>query len=439
MPKIVLLGAGRSATVLINYLGQLAAAGTQVLVADASQQLLEHKCLGLPLQTAAANLGDAAALQNLCTGADVVISLLPPPMHPQVAQVCLAVGAHLVTASYVSPAMQALDQQARAAGLLFMNECGLDPGIDHASAMQLIDRLHAEGATINSFKSWCGGLVAPECDDNPWGYKISWNPMNVLTAGADGARFLENGQAVQLNQREIFKQAQPVQVGPVVYDGYANRDSLNYVELYGLKAAHTLIRGTLRKQGYCAAWGQLLAMGFGRDAAVEANGAVTYEALARMLCQPELDKPFTHYAGVTLWLEGQDPAVAERIHWLLQGDYQLKPASNLRDLSLDLLLTKWNLGANDRDMIVMQHEIDYTLNGQSHTHYSRLVRTGKTSEHSAMAETVGLPLGIMASLILEGKLNLTGVQIPVMREAYEPLLAELARHEIKFEDEVVSR
>lgn len=439
MRTLLLLGAGRSSTALIRYLlGKADAEGFRLVVAEQELAMAEAKLGGHPAGRALSlNAEDADARVNAIRQSDLVISLLPPHLHPLAANDCLAEGKHLLTASYVSPELQGMDRAVRNKGLLFLCECGLDPGIDHLSAMEIIDRLRNQGATLTGFQSYCGGLIAPESSDNPWGYKFTWNPRNVILAGQGTARYIQNGHYHYIPYPRLFAESVRIDVpGAGRYDGYANRDSLAYRKAYGLETIPTLLRGTLRNEGFCSAWQVFVKLGLTDDSfKVEQSATMTYRQLVEAFIPPstfgtELEERLTRFCAI----DPEGPSM-ERIRSTgiledkLIGLIDATPAQILQHL----LEQRWKLKPGDKDLIVMQHLFDYELNGKAHTLRSSLVVKGDDEHFTAMAKTVGLPLGIAAVNLLRGKFNQhSGVLIPVHRDFYQPILRELAEEGIRF-------
>lgn len=438
MKTILVIGAGRSASSLISYLLTHAAAGNwHVRVGDMSAELAAQKTAGNPAATAFAfDINNETQRETEISGADLVVSMLPAFMHGAVARDCVRLGKHLVTASYVSDEMRALDAEARAKGIILLNEVGLDPGIDHMSAMQLIDGIHAAGGKVTAFYSYCGGLVAPESNDNPWGYKFSWNPRNVILAGQGTAQYIENGTYKYLPYSRVFAQATTITVdGCGSFDAYANRDSLSYRTPYGLEDIPTMLRGTLRMPGYCKAWNIFVQLGLTDDTwKIKGANAMTYAQLVNAFLpagKGTLRERLAAFAG----LAATDAAI-EMVAWtgiLDEERIPLEEASPAQILQ-QLLERKWLLRAGDKDMIVMQHIFAYEQNGVSKSLTSSLVVKGDDEIHTAMAKTVGLPAAIAVKLILNGTITLTGVQIPVMKAIYEPVLNELRAYGIVFSE-----
>lgn len=445
MKNLLILGAGRSATTLIQYiLAQSSQYGFQITVADADVEAARRKIAGHPNGRAVyLDAGDEAERRALIGQSDVVVSLLPPTMHPEVAEDCLALGKHLATASYVTKSMQVLHEEARRSGLTFMNEIGLDPGIDHMSAMQRIHQIEAEGGKITGFYSSTGGLIAPESDDNPWHYKFSWNPRNVVLAGQGVAQFLEDGKLRFIPYRRLFQQIRPIEIpGLGQWEVYANRDSLQYREAYGLQQIATLFRGTIRHRGFCAAWDALIQLGMTESHFnIPHSEQLSYSELVQALLGPvaEAEKGRDARTRTARLLDAApDSEVMRQLDWL--GLFSEKPIG-LKDatpaLILEqLLLEKWALKPEDKDMIIMQHIFEYErADGQKRRLTSTLVTKGENGTDTAMARLVGLPLGIFVKLLMLDQVSVPGVQIPLMPAVYEPVLAELATLGVQFVEE----
>jgi saccharopine dehydrogenase-like NADP-dependent oxidoreductase len=496
MKHILVLGAGKSATSLIEYLIKESPANKwQLTVADANLALAQSK-------TGNASNTKAVALQvendtqrnALIASADIVISLLPPALHYLVAQDCLQFGKNLLTASYIDPAIAALQPQINSKGLLFLCEMGLDPGIDHMSAMQLIHRIKTNGGRITSFTSHCGGLVSPEHDDNPWHYKISWNPRNVVMAGKSGALFKEHGSLRRLEYEELFDANRVIHIPELGYLAwYPNRDSLNYVSQYDLSTANTFVRTTLRYPEFCFGWKNIVELKLTDETPQYQTDGMTLQTF--------FQEHFTKY-GFSEWIEKQLTArftqtkqLLEKLQQLLEAEKEADEEERkalqdfmmvdlqgqLMDVNLNNVKTqaaatvagqmheanlsmkqlfylgmddnttvinkglcsaadvmqfvleqKLSLQPADKDMVVMQHEIEFEKDGQPYKTISCLIVKGEDPVHTAMAKTVGLPLGIATKLVLQNKIRLTGLHIPVTAQIYEPVLAELARYGVVF-------
>jgi saccharopine dehydrogenase (NADP+, L-glutamate forming) len=374
--------------------------------------------------------------------AEVVISLLPPFLHHKVAKACLKFNKHLLTASYISPEIKAMNKEVQSKGLLFLNEIGLDPGIDHLSAMHIIDRLKAEEAKISAFRSYTGGLVAPEHDNNPWHYKFTWNPRNVVLAGQGTAKYIINGQYKYVPYHRLFTHLEQISIkGYGDFEGYPNRDSLTYREVYGIAHIPTLLRGTLRSRGFCQSWNVFVQLGMTDDSyAIENSENMTYREFTNSFLQYSktylVEEKLAMLLGVT-----SNHELIKKIEWLgLLGHERIGlPQATPAQILQHLLEKKWKLEVGDKDMIVMQHIFEYeNLQGEKKKLLSSLVVKGENEQETAMAKTVGLPLGIATKLLLQGKIGLRGVLIPVQAEIYAPVLEELARLGVQFFEEYAS-
>lgn len=441
MKSILVIGAGRSSNALINYLlSHSDKEGWRVRVADVTREQI------LPLlgnhprgEALALDVNNQAALAQAVASSDVVISLLPAVLHPVVATLCVESGRHLLTASYVSEAMRALHAKAKVKDLLLLNECGLDPGIDHMSAMKILDAIRQRGDEVVSFESFTGGLITSDTDpDNPWRYKFTWNPRNVVMAGQGTAKFIQEGEYKYIPYQKLFLRTTAVDVpGVGRFEGYANRDSLQYREAYGLQAIPTLIRGTLRYEGFCKAWNVFVQLGCCDD-------SYTMEGVENL----------THASFLAAFLPGSSAlTVSERLMnylGLAPDDHSLKclrwsgffddvpiglTAGTPAKILEHILNKRWQLKPQDKDLIVMWHRFGYRSQGTNRHVQASLVATGNSSSDTAMAQTVGLPLGIAARLLLQGKVKERGVVIPLSREWYNPILDELNTYGISMTEE----
>ena len=438
MKTILVLGAGRSSSSLISYLLEKShKLSWEVIVGDklksASEAALIASGNGRAIEF---DIHKKEAAEKVIQAADVVISLLPPALHINLAHLCMASRKHLLTASYVSDEMKKMHEEAKANGLLFLNECGLDPGIDHMSAMKIIDKIKSEGGRMISFESFTGGLIAPETDpDNPWRYKFTWNPHNVVTAGQAGAEYLKEGIRVQVPYKKLFKEITTIDVpGWGEFEGYANRDSLKYMETYRLQDINTMIRGTLRFKGFCSAWNVLVQLGCCNDdkelKLVESMTHYDFINLflklnAKTSIQDVLTKKYGANENDLYCLTWSGLFSEERI-----GLSSGPPAQVLEHI----LMKKWKLIPGDKDMIVMWHRFVYEDGGKRKAIQSSLVVKGDDERNTAMAKTVGLPLGMATKLLLENKISQRGVCIPVDKEFYEPVLNELKSYGVDFEE-----
>ncbi|MFP9100835.1 saccharopine dehydrogenase family protein [Flavobacterium sp. RHBU_24] len=441
MRNILIIGAGRSATYLIDYLLEKSTTeNLRVTIADLSLELAERKTKGHKNARAIAiDIFNEAQRHTEIGQADIVISMLPAHLHFEVAKDCITFKKHMVTASYISPAMEALDEKVKEAGLVFMNECGLDPGIDHMSAMKVIDDIRDRGGKVILFESFCGGLVAPESDNNLWNYKFTWNPRNVVLAGQGGAaKFIQEGTYKYIPYNKLFRRTEFMEVeGYGRFEGYANRDSLKYRSVYGLDDALTLYRGTLRRVGYSKSWNMFVTLGMTDDTYIMENSEnMTYRQFTNSFL------PYHPTDSVELKLRHSLKIDQDDIQWdkLQELDIfnpnkivGLKNATPARILE-KILSDKWTLDPDDKDMIVMYHQFGYELNGEKAQIDSTMVCIGEDQTYTAMAKTVGLPVAMAALQILNGNITTPGVQLPIKREVYGPILKELEGYGIVFKE-----
>lgn len=442
MQTVLILGAGLSSTSLIQYFLDQSKHQWKIRVGDiqlenAIASVKDHACGEAFLF----DVHNPVQLREEIEQASIVISMLPASMHHLVAECCVDFGRNLVTASYLSPAIKALDNEARKRGIVLMNECGVDPGIDHMSAMQMINRIKEEGIELKAFESSTGGLVAPGFENNPWRYKFTWNPRNVVLAGHDGARFLHNGKFKYIPYHKVFSRIETIHVpGLGEFEVYGNRDSLTYRETYGLHNLKTMFRGTIRRPGFCEAWDTFVQLGATDDTyAMEHTEEMTYKEFINSFMAFRTDIPVAEKLSNYLNLD-QDSAMMERLRWLgifdntKIGVAGLSPAKILQKI----LEEKWQLEPEDKDMIVMQHQFDFEKEGISKKRFSTMVCIGEDTKKTAMAKTVGLPLAMVAKRILEGEYKGKGVQLPIQPEIYNPVLEELEEYGIRFLEEEIS-
>jgi saccharopine dehydrogenase-like NADP-dependent oxidoreductase len=498
MKHILLFGAGKSATVLIDYLLENAIKENwQLVVADADLKLAQSKIGGSPKATAISfDITDTDERVKRIRHADIVISMLPPSLHIEVAKDCVKYHKHLLTASYVDDDIRKLKADIEKNKIIFLCETGLDPGIDHMSAMKIFDKIRNKGGRITSFQSHCGGLVAPESDDNPWHYKISWNPRNIIMAGKAGAHYLENGEEKRLTHEDLFTTERLVEIPDIGYlSWYPNRDSLSYMPLYGLQDTKTFIRTTLRHPDFMYGWKNIIDLKL-------TDEEKQYETDGKTLCQ--VFKEHMDKNGFGEWLEqklaarfAETKSMMENLLKLMEAENEAidegeaTPESfmaadekgNIEEIAVDEVKNKaasfvahkmheanltlkqlfflglddqdtlvnkglcspadilqfavekkLSLRSYDKDMIVMLHEIEYEAEGKKSEIKSSLVVKGENSLRTAMAKTVGLPLGIAAKLILNGTIKLTGLHIPTAKEIYEPVLKELEQYGVRFNE-----
>lgn len=440
MKQLLILGAGRSSSTLIaEALKRAADLGWQVLVGDVDGALAAAKVGGHPNGTAfALDPADVGERDRRIREADLVISMVPAFLHAPIAQVAIEAGKPVITPSYISPAMQALDGIARERKVLVLNEIGLDPGIDHLSAMKVLDEIRDAGGTVTAFESYCGGLIAPDSDTNPWHYKFSWNPRNVVIAGQAGpATFLDGGRERMVPPHRLFDQVRAVEVAGAPFEGYPNRDSLAYRELYGLNEAQTLVRGTLRGEGFCAAWQAFVTLGCVRDdVQMHWPEGVNWPTWLRTFLPADLAERDIRDAVATC--TGASAAALDRWAWLGLFDESKGPASvqgSPADILQELLEQSWKLEPTDRDMIVMWHRFGYTLGGERRERISSLRLEGRDSTFTAMSDTVGMPMLMAAEVILNGGgFGRVGVEAPMHRAYYERLLPRLEDWGVRFEE-----
>lgn len=440
--KVLILGAGLVTRPAVRYL--LEQAGVQVVLASLDLQqglaMIDGHANGQALHLDVAK--ESERLESLVKDSDVVVSLLPWTLHLQVAKLCLALKTHMVTASYVSPEMRALDAEAREAGVLLLNEIGVDPGIDHMSAMQVIDGVKAKGGTVKSFRSYCGGLPAPQSDDNPWGYKFSWSPRGVVLAARNSAKYIEDGREKLISNWDLFSTLRYVRVGEVgVLEAYPNRDSTQYVDLYGLHDAETVYRGTFRYPGYSTTFKAIVRSGFlDLDERVGMKNK-TYAEFVSNLASCTVDNVRNAFARKVGLAQTHD--ALNRMEWLgLFGDEkigvdQISPL----DVLCKRLNEKLSYAKGEQDMIVMRHEFEAEYPAQADTAVQRefisseLVDFGQIDGDSSMARTVSLPVAIATRLICENKIALRGVQIPTDQSIYTPVLDELSSLGVAFNEQ----
>ncbi|OSZ78462.1 hypothetical protein CAP35_09475 [Chitinophagaceae bacterium IBVUCB1] len=440
MQTILVAGAGKSSIYLIEYLLTNAAKNKwKVIVADGSKDAVYEKIKKHPhAEAAIIDITKAAERQPLVQRADIVVSLMPPHLHIHLAKDCLANNKNLITSSYISPEMKAMDEDVKKAGLMFMCEMGLDPGIDHMTANQIIHGIERVASSITSFKSYCGGLIAPESDNNPWHYKFSWNPKNIITAGADGAQYLQNGKVVNVPYEDMFDNCKKIKVdglGNLAY--YPNRDSLRYLDLYHVPDIKTFIRATLRYPVFCKGWNAVVDLGLTNQQDSFDTTSLTYAGWIKQKTGFTTGELKKHILG-KLGSEADDKLIA-MLDWL--GLFEDKAIMlgkvSSADILLNLLLNKWEMAPFDKDMVVMQHEVEYVHKGSKTKMTSSMVIKGESRDHSAMAKTVGLPMAILAKLVLTKRIAPpTGVLIPSMPSVYRPVLTELKHHGIEFTDVV---
>jgi saccharopine dehydrogenase-like NADP-dependent oxidoreductase len=438
--RILLIGAGLSTTHLIDY---LAAEGEvhnwQITIADQNEQLAISKAIYPNTVAVQLHITDKEKLDALVMEQDIVISMLPAHLHMPVAMSCLQYQKNMVTASYLSDEMKKLNEEVKSKDLIFLNEIGLDPGLDHLTAMKIIDRLKSEGYYIREFESFTGGLVAPENDDNPWNYKFTWNPRNVVLAGQGGAvKFLQEGQYKYIPYHKVFRRTEIIDIREYgKFEGYANRDSLKYIETYGLQNVKTMFRGTLRKPGFCKAWDLFVSLGATDDSyTLENSENMTYrEFINTFLAYNPTDSveiKLKYYLNIAQ----DDQELWAKLEWLdifKPIKIGLKNASPAQILQ-HILESKWKMKHHEKDMIVMWHKFVYMDGDNRRELHGSIITKGEDQHHTSMSKTVGLPLGIATKLILENKIKSRGTILPILSEFYDPILQELKNFGIEMKE-----
>jgi saccharopine dehydrogenase-like NADP-dependent oxidoreductase len=443
MKNILIIGAGKSSSSLVKYLlDKSDAENLQIIIADisadnAKRLINNHKNASAVILDVFNKKEREAQIKK----ADLVISMLPARFHLEVAKDCITFEKHLVTASYISEEMKTLDADAKKKGLVFMNEIGLDPGLDHMSAMQIIDKIRETGAKMLLFESFTGGLVAPESDTNLWNYKFTWNPRNVVLAGQGGAAmFIQEGTYKYIPYTKVFRRTEFLTVNGQNYEAYANRDSLKYRGIYGLNTIPTMYRGTIRKVGFSRAWNIFVQLGMTDDTyQIEESENMSYRDYINLFLA------YSPSDSVELKLRSYLKIDQDDVMWakLVELDIfnpkkkiGLKKATPAQVLQ-KILSDSWTLKEDDKDMIVMQHLFGYEIDGKKHQIESSLVVLGENQTYTAMAKTVGLPVAIAALKILKGEIKTPGVQRPITKEIYEPILKELENYGIVFKEKNV--
>jgi saccharopine dehydrogenase-like NADP-dependent oxidoreductase len=444
MRNILVIGAGRSSSSLITYLlHKSETENLHVTIADVSLEFAESKVKNHKNGSAIAlDIFNNEERQNAIKKATIVVSMLPASMHLSVAKDCLTFGKNMVTASYISNEMHALNEEVVKKNLVFMNEIGLDPGVDHMSAMKVIDSIRAKGGKMLLFESFCGGLVAPESDTNLWNYKFTWNPRNVVLAGQGGAsKFLQEGTYKYIPYHKLFRRTEILNIdGYGKFEAYANRDSLKYKSVYGLDSILTLYRGTIRRVGFSRAWNIFVQLGMTDDSyTIEDSENMSYRDFTNSFLayspSDSVELKLRYYLKID-----QDDVIWDKLVELdifnSKKRVELKKATPAQILE-KILKDSWTLKKDDKDMIVMQHLFGYELNGKKRQIVSSMVCTGDNQVYTAMAKTVGLPVAIATLKILNGEITSPGVQIPILKEIYDPILKELAENGIVFTEKEV--
>ena len=443
MKKIVIFGAGRSSTSLIEYLLSIAEEQNLLItLLDYNEELAKSKINNHKFGEAHfIDANNPNERLKFIKESQLVISMLPAHMHLGIVKDAIHEKVHVITPSYVTEEIRSLNADAKNNDVLILNEMGLDPGIDHMSAKKIIDEIEDNGGKLTGFESFTGGLVAPESDDNPWNYKFTWNPRNVVLAGQGGAaKFIQEGKYKYIPYNKLFRRTEIIEIeGYGKFEGYANRDSLRYRSVYGLNEIPTMYRGTLRKIGFCRAWNVFVQLGLTDDSyVIEGSENMTNRDFINSFLaynpHDSVELKLRHYLGIE-----QDDYIWEKLVWLgLFEDKKigLKNATPAQILQ-KILQNKWSLREEDKDMIVMWHKFNFSQKGVDKEIRSHMVYIGKDNQFTAMSDTVGLPLGIAAKLLLSGKIKDRGVKLPIEREIYLPVLSELEQLGITFEEKEV--
>lgn len=441
MRKIALIGAGRSTSYLVKYLVEYSEKENWSLtIADKELSPL-YKNIPSPHSVIVLNIDNHEALLELISSSDLVISMLPAHLHLSIARICIDKGVNMATASYLSDEMLALSEEAKKQNVTILNEMGVDPGIDHMSAMNMIDPIKANNGKITHFESFTGGLVAPGYDNNPWQYKFTWNPRNVVIAGQGGAvKFIQEGHYKYIPYNKVFRRTEIVDLGEHgKFEGYANRDSLKYRGTYGLEDVQTMYRGTFRRPGFCRAWNVFVELGATDDSYIlEGSEKMTNRDFINTFLAyhptDSVELKLRQYMGI----QQDDVDLWDRLMWLeifsnkVTGIKNATPAMMLQKILED----KWKLEQGDKDMIVMWHKVRYNQGGTTEEIHSSMVCIGEDSNYTAMAKTVGLPLAIGAKLLINNKISKKGCILPVTPDIYLPILHELNEHNITFNEQI---
>ncbi len=443
MKNVVFFGAsGKSSIYIVDYLVQMIDShNLKLMLCDRNTAVLDSSIqANAQIECVDLDISDVEKRQGLVKQADFVISMLPAFLHVEIAKDCLEFEKNLVTASYVSKEMKALKNQVLEKGLLFMNEIGVDPGLDHLSALNEIDQIKQKGAKLTRFETFTGGLLSPESDNNPLNYKFTWNPKYVVIAGSSGAvKFLQEGKHKYIPYHKLFRRTELIEIEDYgKFEAYANRDSLKYIDLYDLKDVQTMYRGTFRRPGFGKLWDVFVQLGVTDDNfIIEHSDQLTFREFINSFLKyhptDSVEIKLKHYLKID-----DDSEIMEKLRWLgifEQTPITLKNATPAAILQY-ILEQKLKLEEQDKDMIVMWHKFVYELNGKIYDKETSLVCLGENQKYTAMAKTVGLPLAIYTRLYLEGKFDhIKGVHIPSFKEIYQPILEELKTYNIEFKEQ----
>jgi saccharopine dehydrogenase-like NADP-dependent oxidoreductase len=440
MKRILIIGAGRSTSHLIQYLGNLAKEKNwHITIADINIEMARSKVFNDYMQAFFLDISDIKNTDEAIQDTDIVVSMLPAHMHISVAKLCLKHRKNLVTASYMSDEMIALSKEAQNKNLIFLNEIGVDPGLDHLSAIKALNEIRNDGGEILDYESFTGGLVAPGYDNNPWKYKLTWNPRNVVLAAQGGVvQFIQEGQYKFIPYNKVFRRTEIIDIeGYGKFEGYANRDSLKYRETYGLENVRTMYRGTLRRPGFCRAWNCFVELGATDDSYILDCENMTYrDYINNFLAYHPTDSVEIKLRQY-LKIDQDDVDLWEKLVWLglfENKEIGLRKATPAQILQ-KLLEEKWCLSPNDKDMLVMWHKIIYQKNNKKYKRELSMVCLGENETYTAMSKTVGLPLGLATKHILDGTYSQRGAVLPISADIYEPILSELSEYGIVFNEE----
>jgi saccharopine dehydrogenase (NAD+, L-glutamate forming) len=441
MRNILIIGAGRSSSCLIRYLLEKSQEENFLItIGDLSLESAQKFTKDHPnAKGIFLDIINEEQRNEAIRSCDIVISMLPARFHMEVAKDCLKLGKDLVTASYINEEMQELDVEVKEKGLVFMNEIGVDPGIDHMSAMNVIDRIRDRGGKIILFESFTGGLIAPESDDNLWNYKFTWNPRNVVLAGQGGAaEFIQEGKYKYIPYHRLFRRTEIIKIdGYGKFEVYANRNSLKYKSVYGFSDILTLYRGTIRRVGFSKAWNIFVKLGMTDDSYTIPNSEeLTYRQFVNLFLpyspSDSIELKLRHYMKID-----QDDLIWEKLEELdifnSEKTIGIKEASPAKALQ-KILMDKWTLTEEDKDMIVMYHKFGYEIDGIKKQLDSNMVIIGEDQVHTAMAKTVGLPVAIASLKILNKEITTPGVLRPISKEVYLPILEELKKYGVSFKE-----
>jgi len=444
MRKVLIIGSGKSSSYLIKYLLDKSKKES-LFITIADKDITNAKILLNNHSSSKAvelDVFDDDSREKEIINSDIVISMLPASFHIMIAKDCINHSKNMLTASYISDEMLALNEQAVSKGIVIMNEIGLDPGIDHMSAMKVIDQIKEKGGKVILFESFTGGLIAPESDNNLWNYKFTWNPRNVVLAGQGSpAKFIQEGSYKYIPYSKLFRRTEELKIeNHGSFEAYANRDSLKYREIYGLKDIKTLYRGTIRKVGFSEAWDVFVQLGITDDSyTIKKSENMKFSEFINLFL------PYHPTDSIELKLSqllkiSQNDLIWDKLLELdifsTQKTITLKNASPAQILEF-ILSESWSLEVNDKDMIVMCHKFGYELNNKKYQIESNMICTGKDQTYTAMAKTVGLPLAIATVAILNSEIKAIGVQLPINKNIYNPILKELQDYGIEFKEHEV--